>query len=60
MMGKENKEQFNPKLNYESFVDSFIPSNVPRIPTDQPLYPDEFLDSYELNRKYLEAYNKKV
>ncbi len=44
-----------PKLNYEEIVDVFIP-HVPRVPTDAPLNPQEFMDKFELQQEYKKAY----
>lgn len=59
-MAQDNAKQACAKLNYESVVDSFIPSKVPRIPTDQSLYPQEFIDAYELKLEFQKAYEKAV
>ena len=55
-MTQNNAEQSRAKLNYESVVDSFIPSKVPRVPTDQPLCPQEFMDAYALKLEFQKAY----
>jgi len=56
ILTRGNAEQSRAKLNYESVVDSFIPSKVPRVPTDQPLCPQEFMDAYKLKLEYQKAY----
>lgn len=55
-MIQDSSEQVCTKLNYESIIDSFIPSKVPRVPTDQPLCPQEFMDAYELELEYHKHY----
>lgn len=48
------------ELNYETIVDGPVAQRVSRIPQDSPLYPDKFIDEYELSQKFKESYKRKV
>lgn len=38
-------------LNYDTIIDTYLPS-VPKVTTDQPLRPQDFIDVYELKQEY--------
>lgn len=45
-------------LNYETVIDTYLPL-VPKVVTDQPLRPQDFLDVYELKQEYKKICEKK-
>lgn len=49
-----------PKLNYETIVDTFLPVDVPNVSTDPPVRPEEYMDDYELMEEYKKICSKTV
>lgn len=47
------------KLNYETYVDVFLP-DAPKVSTDPPYRPEEYMDDYELQKAYKEICSKKL
>lgn len=47
------------ELNYDTFIDSYLPT-VAKTTTDQPVYPQDVIDIYELEQEYKKICEKKI
>lgn len=50
MDGIEQMKKDDLDLNFDTIVDTYLP-NVPRVTTDQPLRPQDFMDEYDLQQE---------
>ncbi len=46
------------EMNYDTFIDSYLPS-VEKATTNQPVYPQDVIDIYELEQEYKKICEKK-